>query len=583
LLALAPDLAVLGLHIGLVLWFAHQTLPHFTTSLIGNYGDTAQFSWVLTHAPWAIFQGETPLLSSRIEAPGGVNLMWNTSVPLLGILAAPVTFLGGPVLGYNIAIITALVANGFVCYLALSRFVSPRLPRLLASLFFAFSPYLVPHAAGHLNLSSVFLVPVLLLLLHELLIRREWGVVKLGVLLGLTLSAQLLISEELVASEAMASAVGVLVLAALFPRRTVRAFREGLTGRILAVSGIAIGVALAITAYPLSVQFFGPRRLSQGVIHKTQDFVTDLGQLWTPIPSLQWSAGLWDRPVPNFTGGAGEFNGYIGIPLMLVSLAIVMWLWRRRPLVRWAAVFACAMTVLSFGPYLHLNGRQTSVPMPWGIVQHVEPFGNLIPARLALYCHLGITVLVAVGVLELIRRTPRVRTVATMLVVGIPVALSVWPASPRTAPIPMPEFFTSSAVSEEIPSDAITLILPMSAEGIGTPEDSAAMVWHGQARFAFPMMDGYWLSPSPTGGSQIGPTRTPLILDILDVQNGRPLDLTDEERDTHVEELRAAGTERVVLGPMHHHGAMKRFMTELLGPPDAHRGGVDIWRLPDAP
>jgi hypothetical protein len=569
------DLGVLVLHTGLVLWLIHRTLAHFATNLIGTYGDSGQFAWGITYTSWSLSHLSSPLLASVVEAPHGVNLMWNTSTPLLGVLGAPITLAAGPVVGYNLVLLTVLVANGFGCYLALRRFVAARLPRAAASLFFGFSPYLIPHASGHLNLTSVFLVPLLLVLMHEMLIERRWSNIKLGVLLGVTMSAQLLMTEELLATEALAVLVGVLILVAMFPRRSLAALRDGLTPRILTSSAIATGIFLVAAIYPLYVQFFGPQRLERGLHYKTDDFVTDLAQLWSPTPD-QWSSRFWG-PIPAFTGGRGEWNAYVGIPLLVLTVATAIWLWRRRPVVRWAALFAVIMLVLSFGPSLHINGQSTGIPMPWRVVQEIWILGSLIPSRLALYSDLAVALIIAVGLWEFARSSRTRAVVAVGLVV--PVVISVWPAALGTAPSPTPAFFTSSAMAEEIPENSLVMLLPLSAEGTGSPNDAAALVWHAQARFYFRMTGGYWLNPGPTGSPQVGPTRTQFMQQVLNLQNGLPVTQTDEERTVALAELRAQGVERIVLGPMQHFDPMMRFLTHMLGQPDTERDGVHIWRL----
>jgi hypothetical protein len=569
---------VLTAHTALVILFAHKSLTHLTTQLIGVAGDSAQFAWGVTYTPWALAQGHTPLLTSLVEAPAGVNLMWNTSTPLLGILGAPVTFLGGPVLGYNLILLTVLVANCFSCYIALRRFAPNRLPRFAASLFYGFSPYLVPHANGHLNLTSILFVPVLLVLLHELLIRRRWGTVKLGLALGVTLGAQLLITEELLASEAIAAFTGLVVLVALFPRETRQAVREGVIRRVLTASGLAVTILAVVAAYPLYVQFLGPRRLERGLIHQTDAFVGDLGQLW--FPTFQWSARLWGLKEPPFTGGPGEWNAHLGIPLMLAVLLSAIWLWRRRPIIRWAVVFAVTMTVLSFGPSLHVYGKDTGVWMPWAAVQEIWLFGSLLPARLSLFCDLAIALVLAVAIRELARLT-RARIMAAVVVLGIPIVFTLWPVALQTTPASTPSFFTSNALHEQVQEGSTVMLLPLTAEGNGTPNDSASIIWHAQADFWFAMTGGYWLNPNADGDPQIGPTRTPMLQRVLDIQNGRPVTVTPDVRTSDVAELRAQQIDQVILGPMQRRFAMRWYVTSLLGPPDAEVGGVSIWNVKD--
>src|SRR5262249_23575119 len=176
--------------------FVHHVLPHLGSQIAGVPGDSAQFAWGLTYTPWALLHGHTPLFSDRVIAPGGVNLMWNTTTPLLGLLAAPLSLAFGPVVTYNVVLTAVLVANGLSCYFALHRFVPDRVARTGASLFWSYSGYVVAHAHGHLNLTFIALIPPLFVLLHELAVRQVWSPRRTGALLGLVLGAQLLASNN---------------------------------------------------------------------------------------------------------------------------------------------------------------------------------------------------------------------------------------------------------------------------------------------------------------------------------------------------------------------------------------------------
>jgi len=64
----------------------------------GGVGDGALFLWFLRWTPYALLKGQNPLLGTHLNVPDGVNLMWNTSLPLPAALMTPVTeLLGLPV------------------------------------------------------------------------------------------------------------------------------------------------------------------------------------------------------------------------------------------------------------------------------------------------------------------------------------------------------------------------------------------------------------------------------------------------------------------------------------------------------
>jgi hypothetical protein len=52
---------------------------------------------MLRWTPFALEHGHNPFVTGHLNAPYGVNLLWNTSLLLPGLLFAPVTRTFGPV------------------------------------------------------------------------------------------------------------------------------------------------------------------------------------------------------------------------------------------------------------------------------------------------------------------------------------------------------------------------------------------------------------------------------------------------------------------------------------------------------
>ena len=62
----------------------------------GDAQDVNFFAWCLRYSATAIAHGHLPaLVTTALNAPRGVNLMWNTSFLLPGSLLTPVTLLAG--------------------------------------------------------------------------------------------------------------------------------------------------------------------------------------------------------------------------------------------------------------------------------------------------------------------------------------------------------------------------------------------------------------------------------------------------------------------------------------------------------
>ena len=61
-----------------------------TTRTLGSgVGDHGLGTWFLRWTPFAIGRHISPLFSDYLNHPNGINLMWNTWVPLPGLLLSP--------------------------------------------------------------------------------------------------------------------------------------------------------------------------------------------------------------------------------------------------------------------------------------------------------------------------------------------------------------------------------------------------------------------------------------------------------------------------------------------------------------
>ena len=63
-------------------------------TVAGNPNDADLFAWFMRYDATAVAHGRLPaLVTAAMNAPQGINLMWNTSMLLPGVLLAPVTLL----------------------------------------------------------------------------------------------------------------------------------------------------------------------------------------------------------------------------------------------------------------------------------------------------------------------------------------------------------------------------------------------------------------------------------------------------------------------------------------------------------
>ncbi len=206
--------------------------------------------WFLRWLPFAVLHGHNPLYTDFGNYPFGVNLLNNTGVPLLGLAAAPVTLLFGPVATFNTLTTLALAGSATAGYCFARRWTEWRPAAFVAGLVYGFSPYQIAESnGGHLNLTFVVLPPLILLAVHEVIMGRARSRRRWGIGLGLLITAQFFISSEILISTLIIGACCV-VAAALIGHRSVRVhLRDALPG-----GGWALGVAAVLLAYPVSVR-----------------------------------------------------------------------------------------------------------------------------------------------------------------------------------------------------------------------------------------------------------------------------------------------------------------------------------------
>src|SRR4029453_17309141 len=554
-------LAFLGLA---MLRYAPAWSSPTTTTAEGADGDAAIIIWFLRWIPFAVDHGRQLLFSDHLNLPGGVNLMWNASLPLLGFVLSPLTSRWGPVLTFNVVLVLANGLSAWAAYLAIRRYVAGHLPAVVGGLVFGFSPAILSQSM-HPHISFAFLVPLMLLAVGEILVRQRRPPWLVGPLLGLMAGCQLLIGEELLAATVLFGVLLLLVLLANNPRAILEWRRVVYALLAFALAAVVGG---AIAAKPLSVQFAGPQRI-EGDITKTNHSNDLLGFVTPGSPQLLSS----QRSGELVEGFAGGNTAYLGVPLLVVLLALVV-RWWRRPMVRVGAVMLLLAAVFSMGPYLHVDGLATEIGLPWALFDHMPVIASLIPSRLAMYTALFAGLLLAVF-LDTVWQGGGGRRLAA---VGVPVAALV-PLVP-TGPVPAskvdtPPYFAVGAV-RRLPEGSVALVLPFANRRV-----AKSMTWQAEAGMWFRMPGGYVIGPTPDGRPRFDSNPNTATRAFGAIQRGQPAPrLTGGRRRALAANLAGWGVDTIVVGPMEHQATMLRFLTDLLGRRPTLVNGVYLWHDP---
>jgi hypothetical protein len=559
-------LAWLAAYLGLAFAYFHAAWQDPGRLLIGGAGDPEQTIWTLGWPLHALAAGHNPWLTDFLDYPGGVNLMWTPTPIAPALLLSPVLMAWGPVVAYDLLMTLGPALSAWTAAVAIHRLVPHPAASFLGGLVYGFSPAILAQELGHLGFVMAWLPPLVLLLLHELLVRRRWPAPLTGALLGLVAALQLYTSAEMLATTALVALLGVLVLlaVALAARLDVRPAAMPLVGG--GPAALAVGAALA--APGLLTMFLGPQ-VVHGVIQPADTYVTDAASLVVP-DQLQLIA-----PAPlvaltrSFTGLEVEWDGYAGVAL-LALLAITAVRWWSDPLVRWASSLAVVVVVLSFGPHLHVLGHVLEwAPLPWVLLGQAPVLTHALPARLMAYFFLLAGVLLALfvrraGLAE--RRPAAAALVGASLLLLAPIA-TPWVTRHADAP-----FFTSAAV-ERIPAGSVALVVPWAGPG-----DPNAMSWQAEAGYRYRMPEGYALYPAQDGEVAFGPPRsaTSDLLEGIELGHGTPAP-TDRLRRALAADLGGWRVATVVVGPMPHEDQAVAVLAWVLGRAPERVGGVWVW------
>ena len=478
-------------------------LPH------GVLGDPDEMTWFLAWTPWALTHGHNLLLSNAIDLPRGVNLANNTSVPFLGLLATPLTLTLGPIAAFNLLLRVALAASAGAGYFAFRRWCAGTTGPFIGGLIFGFSPALLSHLHdyGHLDLIFVPLLPVMAALIDELVVPRRWSPMRTGTLLGLVGVAQYLVSAELFADVVLLGVIAVLWLGIRHHDLVPAHF-----GHLGAGLGVALGCFLVVGGYPIYLALLGPNHLTgpvQAVAH-LQRFRSDLAEIALPDPRQLLSPGRLARlskqtlaPVTK-AGGAGELGGYLGVPLLLTTAALVV-RFRRTSVIGLAAVLAVCSFIASLGSRLQVAGHDTGIPLPEVVLAKLPLFDNEVPARFSIFVALFVAMALAIGLDRFIhteQHNKQIRIITSSLVVlGVGASLATLvprvPVSSETTALAPP---LAQAVHDLIAPGAVVLAYPYPQ-----PPYAQAMLWQASDNFRFTLLGGYANIRTPDGTGQIFP------------------------------------------------------------------------------
>ena len=533
-----------------------------TTRGVCGCGDPSLFQWFLAWPAHALTTGHSLVFSRDLFHPQGINLLSNTSVLALGVPLSPVTWLGGPVLTQNVALLLSIPFAVVAMDLLLRRATASVLARVTLSLLYGFSPYVIASlAVSHLMLAWVGVLPLIALGTVDALAEDRGRARRGQVLLAVALVAQFFLSTELLLLGAVVVVIVLVVLGvtAIVERRVPA--RTALAARRLSPP---IGVAAILLAAPAGYALLGPRSLKGNVwgagFNPYTGGTSFLDLVRPHVVAAQLTA------YSGYTGGALVQLQLLGWALLAVTLVLGVWRWRDA-VSRVAAITAFTCVILSLSPF-YVSWA------PWKWIGKLPVLQNVAQFRITIFAMLAAVIVIARGVGRLERwgRWGVAGGGAVLALVIVPVAIPVAQSLPlRTVHVAVPAWWRAAK------GPGVVLAYPYPGPLLQGP-----LSWQADAGYAVSMLGG----SGPQGTvARAGPdAAATAVLDDLSTEiAGRPTATAQNASLVRSMVVRDGVTEVVV--PVTLHGGFLAtgqppapaavFFTEVLGvaPSIAH----DAW------
>lgn len=417
--------------------------------------------------PVSVLSGE--VFNANVFFPAEAALTFSDHLLVQSLLMSPLYAVSGNlVLCYNVLLIFSLAASGLAMHLLVRSLTGSTAGALVAGLVWACWPYRTAHLL-HLQLQSLYFLPLALWALHRLVATRRWrDTLPLAILAALQAASSVYYG--------VMTAI-VLTMAAATLAVTTGQWRSSRLWSRLAAAAIVGALAIAPIAWPYwraqQREGFG-RNLFEAAAHAAS--VQSYSQV-SPDNLLYGRTGLLAPRAPEPGERDRRHVEHQMFPGLIVLALAGLGLWRARrtdarPTAAVAAVMVVVGVVLSLGP----EGIR---PLYAWVADTVFGFQAIrAPARFAVVGMAGLCILAGLGVASSGLRRPAVALLMVLVMIEYANApLAFVPAPPSSTP--------SGRWLHDAPGPGPVLYLPLSLDR----ENSVAMVASLEHRR--PIVNGY--------------------------------------------------------------------------------------------
>jgi hypothetical protein len=539
---------------------------------VGDFGDVDQFSWFMRYSATAVSHGHLPaFVTTAMNAPHGVNLLWNTSFLLPGMVLTPVTLLAGPQVSLTVALTLGFAGSAASLFYVLRRWGASISAAALGGALYGFSPAMVNSGIGHYHLQFAVLPPLIIDALLRIVTGRG-HCVRTGIWLGLLTAAQLFIGTELLVETAVAAVVLMAVLAISRPR-------DALAHARFAIISLATGaaVALVLCGRALWVQFHG--QVPHASPYSMLRYVTHPYAFVTPSSAMLFHTSGTAADAARYPESQSEYLAYLGVPLLLLLIVAAIIFWRQQKVRVTAVTFVVLELFTLGGGALVWHGfRYPGALLPWHYLEHLPVFSAALPDRFSILADGAAGALLAFAIDRARALAPDApswrsagRVAMTVAVLALLTVVSVPYQAANVAPLP--DGWRPTFAALRLAPDARVLVVPVPYSPIPEP-----MRWYADTGEPGAMIGGTFIGFNRQGktvrGGRAGRTRTVQYIDELWMGSASARAPSRARINADLKYLNPAA----VVAVTSQDSPVARFLTGLFGPPAYQNGGVLAWR-----
>lgn len=464
------------------IYFGLPFVGHITTRIFGVPSDPYVEAFYMAYTPYMLSHGINPIYNHFDWAPLGLNMSHENFSPGPAILLWLITTWLGPVASYNILMLISPVAAALAAYLLCHEITKKYFPSLVGGYIYGFSTYMLGQLTGHSALVVVFPIPLLALISIKLFnntISKPAFIISATSLLILLFSG----SIEIFATATMFA--GLSLLFSLFFFDKTKIFY------LIKLISVSFGLSLLLLGYYLYNYIISAHDFP-GTPNSPVYFSADIMNFLIPTPITRIGRSVFSFIASKFTGNYAEDGVYIGAPLMFILMAYHCSHKEKSSYLLKSILWISL--ILSLGPYLHVAGTMTGIPLPGLIIAHTPLLKAALPIRFSQYMFLALGVITAIWLANNSSLWKYMVSIVALIFL-VPNSSFGQHNNYWSNDVYSPKLFSAENIKTVIQKNRILLIPPVGGNGY-------AQLWQAQSNFYFRMIGNY-LGTMPTSQQKI--------------------------------------------------------------------------------